>query len=277
MRNKLLICNDFPQNTGMIGCLLLTATLLLHGCGAETYEQRLKETAKYFTYQDARNQALSSIWSSPAVSLRVPIEFEQINAPLVAPVATSEDSEAEVPEATPTVDPRQPDYADLVLPGLEGAWRMEVPVDLDNEIVDRPAYLYVLSNYSLLKEKNMDDALDFFNAVNNQIASAFNQFINNEDFKIERYPEGKGYIEPKSFNVGEFKPEMPIDGVPYQFQIFQVESGNNQLVILLVAPENITGRSQINEHMKYSLETVEFVSPQSGSGRSDSAARSSKF
>lgn len=277
MRNNILICVHCPQKVAVIGCLLLTATLLLNGCGAETYEQRLKETAKYFTYQDTRNQALSAQWSSPSVSLRVPIEFEQINAPPAVPVAASEDSEAEVPEATPTVDPRQPDYADLVLPGLEGAWRVEVPVDLENETVDRPAYLYVLSNYNLLKEKNMDDALHFFEHVNNQIASAFNQFINIEDFKTESFPRGKGYIEPKSFNVGVFEPEMPIDGVPYQFQISQVESGNNQLVILLVAPKNITGRSQIKEHMDFSLETVEFVSPQSGSGRSDSAARSSKF
>ncbi|QDV50556.1 hypothetical protein [Gimesia fumaroli] len=276
MQNKLLICNHFLQRIHVSGCLLVLATLMLNGCGAETYEQRLNETAQYFAYEDTRNQALSDTWSSPSVSMRVPVEFKQISGPPAAPAA-SENSETEVPEPAPTVDPRQPDYVDLVLPGLEGAWRVEVPVEYEKEIVDRPAYLYVLSNYSLLKEKNMDAALHFFEDLNNQIASTFNQFINNEDFKIERYPEGKGYIEPKSFNVGKFKPEMPIDGVPYQFQIFQVESGNNQLVILLVAPENITGRSQINEQMKYSLETVEFVSPQSGSGRSDSAARSSKF
>ncbi|WP_339732555.1 hypothetical protein [uncultured Gimesia sp.] len=277
MQNKLLICNHCSQRIRGYGSLLLTAVLLLNGCGTETYEQRLNETTQFFAYQDVRNQALSNTWSSPSVSMRVPIEFKQISAPPAAPAAASDNSEATIPEPDSTIDPRQPDYVDLILPGLEGAWRVEVPVDLENEIVDRPAYLYVLSNNSLLKEKNMDEALIFFEDVNNQIASTFNQFINNEEFKTERFPQGKGYIEPKSFNVGLLEPEMPIDGVPYEFQIYQVERGDNQVVILLVIPKNMTGRSNIKEHLDFSLETVDIVSPKSGSGRSNSAAESTKF
>lgn len=277
MQNKLIICNEWPNKFGVPGSLLLAAILLLSGCGAETYEQRLNETSQYFAYLDTRNQALSDKWSSASISLRVPVEFKQISAPRVAPVATSEDSEAVVPESAPTVDPRQPDYVDLVLPGLEGAWRVDVPVDLENESVDRPAYLYVLSNDSLLKEKRMDEALNFFNDVNTQIASTFNQFINNEDFKTERFPQGKGYTEPKSFNVGIFEPEMPIDEVPYQFQIYQIERGNNQLVILLVIPQKTAANSKIKEHLDFSLETVNIVSPQSRNGKPNSASGSTKF
>ncbi|MCA9014285.1 MAG: hypothetical protein KDA77_03030 [Planctomycetaceae bacterium] len=255
----------------------MTIVLLLNGCGAETYEQRLKETTQYFTYVDIRNQALSDKWSSPSINMRIPVEFKQINAPPAAPVVPSEDSESAAPEPVPTVDPRQPDYVALVLPGLEGAWRADVPVDLENETVDRPAYLYVLSNYGLLKKKKMDEALNFFADVNNQIATTFNQPIKNEEFKAERFPRTTGYSEPKPFNLGIFEPEMPIDGVQYQFQIYQTESGNNQAVILLVAPKNIAGNSKIKEHLDFSLETVNLVSPQSGNGQPNPASGSTKF
>ncbi|MFH1300336.1 MAG: hypothetical protein ABIK07_04680, partial [Planctomycetota bacterium] len=126
----------------------MSAAFIFNGCGTETYEQRLKETDQYFAYVDARNQALSGNWSSPTVKMRVPVEFKEITAPKPAPAKDSEgseptDPEPADPEPVQTVDPRQPDYINLVLLGLEGAWRVDVPVDLDNETVERPAYLYV--------------------------------------------------------------------------------------------------------------------------------------
>lgn len=258
---------------GTVRILLLSPVLiLLPGCGAETYEQRLQETAQYFAYVDSRNQALSGSWTSPTITMRVPIEFRQMEDPKVSSVEPSADeSESPAPEPVPTIDPRQPDYADLVLPGLEGAWRAEVPVDLENEATERPAYLYVLSNQSLLKEKQTEQALNFFNIVNNQIATTFDQFLNPDDFKSERYPDGKGYSNPKSFTVGTFEPETPIDGVPYQFQIYLTESGNRQVVILLVIPKNIARGSKLQEQMGYSLETVEFVKSSSSQSPSKSA------
>lgn len=273
MHNRLLISDDSLYQSGVSLGLVIAALVLLNGCGAETYEQRLKETSQYFSYQDTRNQALSSFWSAPSVELKVPIEFQQISAPPKKPA--SKDGEAESPEPENIVDPRQPDYADLFLPGLEGAWRCEVPVDVNDETEERPAYLYVLSNASLLKEKQMDAALNFFEDVNNQIARSFNQFIKNEEFKTERFPQGKGYTDPKPYNVGTFEPETPIEEIPYQFVIYQTENGNNQVVILLVIPKNMTNRSKIKEHMDYSLETVNVTSPQSGNSRSGSG--STKF
>ncbi|MCA9022748.1 MAG: hypothetical protein KDA74_21510 [Planctomycetaceae bacterium] len=80
---------------------------------------------------------------------------------------------------------------------------------------------------------------------------------------MERFPKGKGYSNPKSFSVGTFEPEMPIDGVPYQLQIYLTESGDRQVVILLVIPKNIARESKLKEQMDYSLETVEFVNSSS--------------
>ncbi|QDT79102.1 hypothetical protein Mal35_25560 [Gimesia maris] len=262
---------DLEHFTGTVRILLLSTVLILfHGCGAETYEKRLNETSKYFAYVDTRNQALSGFWSSPTIKMRVPLEFQQMEAPKNPVASASDESESPAPEPAPTIDPRQPDYADLVLPGLEGAWRAEVPVDQEQDRVEHPAYLYVLSNQSLLKEKREKEALDFFNSVNNQIAHTFDQFLNPEIFKSERYPKGKGYSNPKSFLVGTFVPEMPINGVPYQFQIYLSESGNQQVVILLVIPQNIARASKLKEQMDYSLETVEII-PSASQAPSESA------
>ena len=278
MQNRFINFNHHFQGIGVPGFLLLAVSLVLNGCGSETYEQRLKETAKYFSYVDIRDQALAKNWSSPTVSLRTPVEFKQINAPAAAPPADADatDPEAVAPEPDQTVDPRQPDYVDLVLPGLEGAWRVEVPVDLGNETEDLPAYLYVLSNHYLLKEKMTEEALVFHDEVNNQIASAFEHFLNIDEFKTEKYPQEKGYSVPKSFLVGSFVPETEINGVPYQIKLYLAESGNNKVAVLLVVPKNISGRSKLSEHMDFSLETVDIVSPQGG-GRNKSASGSNKF
>ncbi|QDT27080.1 hypothetical protein Enr10x_23940 [Gimesia panareensis] len=246
----------------------LTSAVLCSGCGSETYEKRLNETAQYFAYLDVRNQALSGAWSSPTIHFRPPLDFQEIRAdlPAAAPKEENADTDTEAAPAQPdqSIDPRQPDYIDLKLPGLEGAWRTEVPVDLENETVDRPAYLYVLSNYSLLKAKEKEAAANFFSDVNNQLSTTFGQFLNTEDFVTERFPHGKGYINPKSFTYGVLTPEMPIDGVPYEVQIYLSEANDNQAVILVVLPKEMAHKSKLQKQIEYSLETFELQSPQGG-------------
>ncbi|MFK7777940.1 MAG: hypothetical protein QM501_07415 [Gimesia sp.] len=276
MQKNFLNFDHRSQGINIPVFLLLTVFLILNGCGSETYEQRLNETAKYFSYVDIRDQALAKSWSSPTVSLRAPVEFEQINAPNAAPAENSEETEAVDPEPTEIIDPRQPDYVDLELPGLEGAWRVEVPVDQENTTVDLPAYLYVLSNHYLLKEKLTDEALEFHDEVNNQLASAFEHFLNIDEFTTEKYPQKKGYSVPKSFLVGSFVPETEINGVPYQIQLYLAESGNNKVALLLVVPKNISGGSKLSKHMDFSLETVEIVSPR-GRSQNNSSSGSNKF
>jgi hypothetical protein len=255
----------------------LTTVVLCSGCGSETYDQRLDETVQYFAYVDTRNQALAGTWSSPTIQFRPPLDFQEIQATQSVATATTDGENGEAESAAPvqSIDPRQPDYADLKLPGLDGAWRTEVPVDADNETVDRPAYLYVLSNYSLLKNKEKEAALNFFGEVNNQIASTFNQFLNTDDFVTERFPRSKGYTEPKSFTYGTFTPEMPIDGVPYEIQIYLSESGDNQAVVLIVLPQNTLRKSKLQDQIDYSLETFDLHSAQDGSG--GSAPQSTQF
>lgn len=281
MKNRFLNFEHHSWKIGFSGFLLLTVSCVLNGCGSETYEQRLKETAKYFEYVDIRNQALANSWSAPTVSLRTPAEFKQINAPIPESTTDSEDpnseeAEAVDPEPTQTVDPRQPDYVDLVLPGLEGAWRVEVPVEMENDTEDHPAYLYVLSNHYLLKEKLTDEALGFHDEINNQIAGAFNHALNIEEFTTEKYPQEKGYSVPKSYLVGSFEPETEINGVPYQIKLYLAEAGDNKVALLLVIPKNVSGRAKLSDHMDFSLETVEIVSPRGG-GRNNSSSGSNKF
>tara|TARA_R110002095_G_scaffold196031_1_gene174804 strand:+ start:2183 stop:3016 length:834 start_codon:yes stop_codon:yes gene_type:complete len=277
MQHNFLTCDHCLQKIGGPVILLLTAVLIFNGCGTDTYEQRLKETEQYFAYVDARNKALSGNWSSPTVKMRIPVEFKQISAPTPAVTTTSEESEPADPEPSQAVDPRQPDYINLILPGLEGAWRADVPVDQDNETVERPAYLYVLSNHYLLQEKNMDAALNFYKDVENQFLVTFNEFLNADKITTERFPKGKGYSEAKSFQVGTIEPETQIAGIPYEFQIYLIEKGNNKVVILLVIPKNIARESKLKDHMDFSLETVDIESPRSGGGQPSSSSERQSF
>lgn len=270
-----LLNSDLSVNRFVAPVLFLVPALFfLSGCGTETYEQRLKETAQYFAYADTRNQGLSENWSSPTIKMKAPVELKLLSPPVAAPATDSEDPAATEPEPTQTIDPRQPDYIDLVLPGLEGAWSVELPVDLDNESVDRPAYLYVLSNHYLLKEKRMDEAVNFQSDVLSEIERAFNIYLEPENFTTERFPRGKGYSVAKDFLFTSFQPETQIAGIDYQFDIYQAESGNNQVIILLVVPKNIGLDSKLKEHMDYSLETVDIIAPQSRGGQNSASGRS---
>lgn len=276
MKNRISTILSRSSNANLPVLFCLATVVLCSGCGAETYDQRLNETVKYFAYVDTRNQALSGTWSSPSIDFRPPLDFEEIQNTQAVPTTPAENGEAEPAQADQTIDSRQPDYIDLKLPGLEGAWRTEVPVDLENETVDRPAYLYVLSNDFLLKAKEKEAAQNFFGEVNNQLATAFNQFVNNEDFVSEEFPRGKGYTEPKAFSYNKFIPEMPIDGVPYEIQIYLAESGDEQAVVLVVLPQNMVRKSKLQEQIDYSLETFNLHSTQNDNGGGD-AGPSTQF
>lgn len=273
-----MIINHLPTNRISLFLLLcLMGTVLTTGCGSKTYENRLNETVQYFAYLDTRNQALTGTWKSPGVELRLPLEFEEIQAVQAAPASESKETETSEPASGQAIDPRQPDYIDLVLPGMAGAWTTEVPVDVDNETVDHPAYLYVLSNFDLLKKKENEDAKNFHNEVRNRLTSTFDLFLNPEEFDTERFPRGKGYTNTKSYLVGTFEPEEQIDGIPYEIKIYLAEKGNNQAVILLVTPKNMLRKSSLQDHLDYSLETVELFSPESNSGGGGAPRPSTTF
>ncbi len=270
MKNSFLSCLLLKRNMSLPVLLCLNLAILCSGCGAETYEQRLNETEQYFAYLHKRNQALAGTWSAPSIHFRPPLDFQEISAAAPAAVPAGENGEAEPVEPTQTIDPRQPDFADLKLPGLEGAWRTEVPVDLENETVDRPAYLYVLCNYSLLQNEEQEAAGNFLNEVNYQLSTTFDKDLNTEDFVTERFPRKRGYIKSKDFTFENFKPEMPIDGAPYEIQIYLTESGEYQAAILAFIPQNMVRQSKLQEQIDFSLETFELQPPQRGNGGGES-------
>lgn len=86
--------------------MLLGATLAcgLAGCGAEVYEQRLKETEKYFKHLNALEAALGPAWVDPQLGLEIRPARQFVQIPAPEPPAESEDDAPgakTVPKALP--------------------------------------------------------------------------------------------------------------------------------------------------------------------------------
>ena len=118
------------------------------GCGRATYLERLDETRRYFDYEDRLNQSLTTVaWAGKSFQLRVPKQFR----PITAKANSSEDR-----------DPRQPTFADLELPGLQGAWEASFPLT-GGENKKIPGWLYLCSNFDLLAKKSDEGKAAGFN------------------------------------------------------------------------------------------------------------------
>ena len=103
--------------------LLLSGFLisLCCGCGSGIYEERLSHTVEYFKFEEKLNKNLKrNVWSGGGVELRVHSQMTLIPPP--------EEPEDDSPRRLPP-DDRQPRYLQLELPGLEGAWTVDVRVE----------------------------------------------------------------------------------------------------------------------------------------------------
>ena len=152
-----------------IRCITVLGLLLaagLAGCGRETYLERFDETKRYFAYEDKLNQYLTRVaWAGKSFQLRVPKQFQPI-----ATKTTKKGEEAAEEER----DPRQPKFAELEFPGLQGAWQANFP--LTGGAGSGEGYLYLCSNYDLLAKKGDEVKAKTFNAdVIQRVATAFGQ------------------------------------------------------------------------------------------------------
>ncbi len=243
--------------------LLLTCWLLslVAGCGADTYERRLQETRKYFEYLDTMNQLLSPTpWSEMGVSLRVPKQFQLIPAP------ASRTPDGKPRPVRPQADPRQPRFLKLTLPGLLGAWKATVPVDTEKGTVQAPAYLYVCGNHYLWLEKETKpdvDPLSFDLELARRLAPVVHAPPPTPDddwpWTHERIPPPGSYVASRPFDTIRF--EVRVQGRPYDLQLYRYHTGNIQVMILYLIPQDVPRRTGLHRAMELSLHTLE-VSPE---------------
>lgn len=227
------------------------------GCGYDTYELRLKQSADYFNYLERVEANLAAKYGDGRIILemRVPKQFVPIPPP--PPPQKREDGG----EDPPPVDLRQPDYLTLILPQLVGAWEAPVEVSVAGGGREtRKAYIYALSNYWQLIGENPGEAQNFTKSVVELIGAALEQ-TPNETPESEMHPKPGTYVPTASYNVYRFKPKpitLQVEGgqasVNYIFEIYERQNGDIQCPLVVVVPEEVDSREKINERIPMMLD-----------------------
>ena len=254
-------CHSSARTRGalLFGCLLACG---LPGCGADQYETRLKQSKDYYNYLERIEQNLAPKWSDGRVveTIRVPKQFQPIPAPV--PVKHEDGT-----EELPAVDPRQPDYLNLLFPNQEliGAW--EAPFNVagaDGKSDTRKGYIYVLSNYWKFLGGDPAEALKFIGHTVNLAGTALDDHIPPDKLEspaIELHPKKGRYLPETLYSVFTFHPK-PItqrstereSTVNYTFTMYARKNVNIQAIVLVVLPDNIASQEKLVDRIPMMLE-----------------------
>jgi hypothetical protein len=168
-------------------------------------------------------------------------------------------------DAPPARDPRQPTFAQLDLPGIQGAWRASLNLAANQ---GRAAgFLYVLSNYKLIADgEPKEKEADFNRDVVETIAKAVNQPAPDLDkVSIVQHPKRgvEAYVVPLKYKV--VNPGLPIvfEDKEYRIQIYSYAQAKppSQISIVLVAPQDVSPSEKLEQAMDLCLETLVITPP----------------
>jgi hypothetical protein len=252
-------------------CAVILASVAA-GCGRETYEHRLDESRRYFTYLDKLNQNLAAPWAGRGVELRVPKQFQEIAVPKPkakkAPAKKGAGAKDAPDPPADDKDPRQPNYADLIFPGLVGAFSTQLSVAGKGR---EPGYLYVLSNGELLGRKGSDEkAAQFNKIVLHTIAQAVGQpDPAPEKMATDSVPKGDpkdAWVPNRTFKVVRPGFAASIDGKDYRIEIFNTKQDKNEVSLVYVLPESVSPTEKLATNIDLSLETLKVTHASSGGG-----------
>jgi hypothetical protein len=236
-------------------------SVLAAGCGREAYEHRLEESRKYFTYLDKMNQNLSPPWIGNGVKLRVPKQFQVIPGPAPKPKKKPAKNAKNAPEEDPVEerDPRQPKYADLTFPGLQGAFSAELSTGGKSH---ETGYLYVLTNGELLGKKGSDEkAVQFNNTVIHTIAVAVGQPDPPPDkMASNAVPKGEAWVPKRTFKVVRPAFAATLEGgKDYRIEVYNCKEQKNEVSLVYVLPENVSAAEKLPSNIDLSLETLQIT------------------
>ncbi len=257
----------------LVSVLALLASL---GCGASLYEQRLAESRQYFAYMEKLDTNLAPRMKLPPIEeIRVPLQFRQIPAP--QPVARPKgEEESDEPPPEP-VDLRQPNYVNLELPGLIGAWEAQLPVFADGSVTTKGGYIYALTNVELLQSgERAKEAPLFTRDLRRLVSAAFAAPLDDPEAhgEPEAYPRSKIYLPQNKFLGTPLQPAAPIDGVPYLVELASLQNRDVQVVLLVVVPRDVESGEKLTERIPLMFETLKIASeaPRGGTARSSGGA-----
>ncbi len=260
---------------GMLWALIsMTA---LPGCGAERYEERLRNTAEYFAYKNKLNEALGPDWQSQGVRIRLPKQFREIPPP--PPAVESDDG------STPEVeDARQPQFLGVRLPGLLGAFQADVRADVGGAEESTTSWLYILGNHERYlegpDESGVSEDPDAFLAdVENLLSGISGVLIpegeggdgTQENMRYgETAPQVEKFAQRRRFTGLVIKPEIAIEGLelPAEMQLYEWRGQKIQVLILLMYPASISPQEHLHDRLLLALETFDAKDepPRSGAG-----------
>lgn len=272
-------------------CLVVSC---LVGCGESAYRAGLTRTNAYYRHLQTLDENLSSAFQFPptgrtTVQVRAPKQFV-----LTQPDPPQLDADGyEIPPPEGQLSPLdqvQPYYLGIRLPGMAGAWSVQVMTDLGGADEPRPAFLYLMSNEILRQQQEAADRgeaappevdpVNMIAAIEETLAGSLGVSIpagddgDPDDFNVrflERYPRNaamRQYHEQKTFTEIRFQPDGVVADfdVPYDFHLFEYEAdqGETQVAFLLVAPQGVIRRENLPSRMDMMLATMKFARPRSG-------------
>ncbi len=248
--------------------VLLAGMMLLTGCGAQTYQERLAATEQYFSYLHKMDSNLDSEWQNSGVGIRVPEQFTAVRAPQPR---LDEDGNP-IPSDKP--DPRQPEFMEM--PGLIGTWRAEVRIDGRDE--PGLAELYIVGNRHLLLDEDNKAASEFHADFVARLAAALNATVPEQNQWTEEFfpPQaGQTYVPSKAFTATSFTAGRTVHGVTPLVQLYLPPVVNGvQVAIVWLIPEGIDPREKLDQRIPMSLETVTVSGERPGSDSGSSSGAS---
>jgi len=235
-------------------------TFCLLGCGQQVYQDRLKQTSAYYAYVNRLNANVSPAWKgSPVEEIRLPLQFREIRKP----PATKDPQTGELVEAE--IDPRQPDYIALKLPGIVATWEAPFRVLAEGSPAVRKGYLYVTTNaFMYANADESRDAPDFIKNLLVLIAEklAVKPLDPATDMQRESYPRAAPfYTAQKAYDVFRFPTDaLVIDGVPHTVELFVQHAGAIDVALIAVLPMGLESSENMAERIPMMLSTMKVSS-----------------
>jgi hypothetical protein len=242
-----------------LAMLALSTPLLLASCGAELYEQRLENTKKLFARMEMLDSQLHHDWSdnSVGIRLRLPIQFAEIAGRAATPAPSSGAAKGAEAASSPVPhDDRQPDFMNIELPGLRGAFVAKLKfISASSALHDEKGYIYVLTNHHLAS------AGDRLKAFHKDVVTLLSQNlkvgVKPDDWRPVTFPLAVGsFAEPVSYKTVALNPTELISGVERHFTLYLHEQGSIQTVVLFVLPKDVDGSERLTDRIPLCLETL---------------------
>jgi hypothetical protein len=253
MADRRRFASATPSFFAVIGLSLL----LLAGCGAELYQQRLDNTKKLFAHLELLNAHLHQYWGDPATGtrLRLPLQFAMIPAP-APPAKEAGDAGQENDEIEVVVDDRQPKYLNIELPGLRGAFFAKMSLlDAGAASVDPYGFIYVLSNHHLYEYP--DKAREFHTDLVAMLSETTRTGVRPEDWRDEKFPLKVGtFADTVLMKSVVLTPSELIGGLERQFSVYMFSNGDVRVAVLFVIPKDVNSSEKMVDRIPLCLETL---------------------